>query len=49
MQRFVTDGVEWSVCRSVGLSVTIVNSAITAEPIEMSFWKWTRVDPKKLY
>ena len=35
------------VCPSVGLSVTIVNSAKTAEPIEMSFGVWTRVGPRK--
>ena len=35
MQPTVTDAVAWSVCRSVGLSVTIVNPAQTDEPIEM--------------
>ena len=40
------DGVEkntWSVCRSVGRSVTILSRAKTAEPIEMPFGIWTRV------
>jgi len=32
-----------SVCRSVGMSITIVNPAKTAEPIEIPFWLWTRV------
>ena len=30
-------------CLSVSLSVTVVNPAKTAEPIEMSFELWTRV------
>jgi len=33
MRPIATDGVAWSVC----LSVTIVSSAKTAEPIEMAF------------
>jgi len=41
MGPVVTDGVVWSVC----LSVTIVNPAKTAEPIEMPFGLWTRVGP----
>jgi len=32
---------------SVGLSVTVVSPAKTAEPIEMPFKMWTRVGPKK--
>ena len=35
------------VCLSVCLTVTIVSSAITAEPIEMPFDVWTRVGPSK--
>ena len=34
------------VCLSVGLSVMTVRPAETAEPIETSFWLWTRVGPK---
>jgi len=33
------------VCLSVGRPITIVSPAKTAEPIEMSFGKWTRVGP----
>jgi len=40
------DGVAWSVCLSVGLSVTIMTSAKTAEPIEMLLGLWTRVGPR---
>ena len=36
-----------SVCLSVGLSVTIVSLAKTAEPIDMSFGTWTPVGPWK--
>jgi len=39
MRRIVTGGE----ALSVGLSVTIVSLAKTAEPIEMSFGLWTRV------
>jgi len=39
----VTDRVAWSVGLFVGLSVTLVNPAKTAEPIEMSFWLWARM------
>jgi len=42
MRPIVTDLVVWS----VGLSVTVVNSAKTAEPIEMPFGLSTRVDPR---
>ena len=42
MWPIVTDGVAWSVCRSV----TIVSPAKTAAPIEMLFGMWTRVDPR---
>ena len=34
------------VCLSVGLYVTIVSPAITAEPIEMPFGMWTRIGAK---
>jgi len=37
VRPIVTDGVAWSVCRSVCLSVTGVNPVNTAEPIEMPF------------
>ena len=37
MRPIVTDRVAWSVCLSVGLYVTIVSPAKTAEPIEMTF------------
>jgi len=33
----------WSVGLCVGLSVTIVSPAETAEPIEIPFGLWTRV------
>ena len=46
MRPTVTDGVLWSVCRSVGLFVTIVSPAKMAEPIEMPVWMWTRVGPR---
>ena len=39
MRSIVTDGVAWS----VGLFVTLVNPAKTAEPIEMPFGLKTRV------
>jgi len=59
MRHVVADGVGWSVClsvrRYVGLSVTIVSPAKTAEPIEMPFgsglgWAqgtayWMGIDP----
>jgi len=45
MQPVVTDGVAWS----VGLSVTIVSPAKTAELIEMSFGIWTWVDQGTMY
>jgi len=35
------------VCRSVGLSVTVVSPAKMAEPIEMPFGMRTRVGPRK--
>jgi len=35
--------VAWSVC----LSVTTTNPAKTAEPIEMPFGMWTRMDTEK--
>jgi len=43
MQPIVTD----RVASSVGLSVTVVSPAKTAEPIEMPFGIWTRVGPRK--
>ena len=42
MRLVATDGVTWSVCRSV----TIVSPAKTAEPIEMPFGLCTRVGPR---
>jgi len=41
MWPIVTDGVAWSVCRSV----IIVSPAKTAEPIKLLFGLWTRVNP----
>ena len=48
MRPIVTDGVAWSVCSSIGLSVSVVSPAKTAEPIEMPFGIWTRVGPRYL-
>jgi len=53
MRPIVTDGVAWSVCRSVGLSVcrlicqsiTVVNPAKTAESMEMPFELWAWMGP----
>jgi len=45
MQPIVTDGEAWFGRRSVGLSVTIVSPAKTAELIEMPFGLWTQVGP----
>jgi len=42
MWPIVTDRVAWS----VSLSVTIVNPAKTAEPIEVPFGLWTLVSPR---
>ena len=42
MRPIVTDRVAWS----VGLSLTQVNPAKTAEPIEMPFGLWVRMVPK---
>ena len=42
MLSIVTD----RVARSVGLSVTLVSSAKTVEPIEMPFGLWARMDPR---
>jgi len=47
MRPVVTDGLAWSVCLSVCLSVTIVSPAKTAEPIEMPFGMWTKMGPRK--
>ena len=46
MRSIVRDRVAWSVCRSVGLSVTLVNPAKTAEPIEMPFGLRTLLGPR---
>ena len=35
------------VCLSVGRSVTVVSTAKTPEPIEMTFGLWTRIGPKE--
>jgi len=43
MWPILTDRVAWS----VGLSVTLVSPAKTAEPIEMPFGLWTQVGPRK--
>jgi len=43
MRPILTDRVAWSLCRSVSRSVTVLNPAKTAEPIEMSFGLWARV------
>jgi len=45
MRPIVTDRVTWSVCLSVGLSVTIVSPTKTAERIEMPFGLWAWVGP----
>jgi len=41
--RPILTGVACFVGLSVGLSVTIVSSAKTAEPIDVPFGEWTRV------
>jgi len=49
MQPIVTDRVTWSVGLSVGLSVTVVKLAKTAETTEMPFVPFglrTRVGPR---
>jgi len=43
MRPYVTDRGAWF----VGLSVTLVSPAKTAEVIEMLFGLWTRMDPGK--
>jgi len=43
MRPVVTDRLAWS----VGLTVTVVGPAKTAEPIEMPFGIWIRVSPRK--
>jgi len=45
MQHVVTDRVAWSVGLSVGLSVTQMSLAKTAQSIEMPFGLRTRVGP----
>jgi len=47
MWPIVTNGVAWSLCLSVGLSVMTVSTVKTAELIEMPFGMWTRVGPRK--
>jgi len=46
MRSVVTDRVAWSVGLSVGLYLTLVSRAKTAEPIEMPFGLKTRVGPE---
>jgi len=46
MRPIVTDQVTWSVCQSVGLSVTLVSPAKTAASIEIPFGLRNRVGPK---
>jgi len=41
MQSIATDGVAWSLCWYVCLSVTTVSPAKTAKAIEMPFGVWT--------
>jgi len=41
MRTIATDGVVWSVCLSIGLSVTTVSPAKTADLIEMTFEIWS--------
>jgi len=45
MRPVATDGVAWSVCRSVGLSVTTVSPEKTAEPSEIPFGMWALLGP----
>ena len=45
MRLIVTDREALIVSRYVGLSVTVVSPTKMAEPIEMPFRVWTRVDP----
>jgi len=46
MMPIVRDRVAWSVCLSVGLSVTLVSPAKTVEPIDMPFGLRTWVGPR---
>ena len=46
MRPIVTDRLVWSVCLSIGMSVTVVGSAKADEPIEMPFGLWARVGPR---
>ena len=46
MRPIVRDQVVWSVCLSLGVSVTLVSPAKTAEPIDMPFGLRTRVGPR---
>jgi len=43
MRPIVTDRVVWSVALSVGLSVTLVSPAKTAESMEIPFGLWARM------
>jgi len=43
MRSIVTNRVALSVCLSVGLSVTLVSPAKTAEPIDMPFGLWAGI------
>jgi len=45
MRPIATD-IAWPVPVRVCVSVTAVSCAKTAEPIEMRFWLWTRVDQR---
>jgi len=47
MWPVVTDGVPWSVDRSLCLFITAISLARTTEPIEMPFGLWSRVGPRK--
>ena len=46
MRPILTDRLAWSVGVSVGLSVTLVSPAKTAEPIEMQFRLRTQMGPR---
>jgi len=49
MRPIVTDRVAWSVGLWIGLSVTLVSPAKTAEPINMLFGLMTRVGQGTTY
>ena len=47
MRPIITDGVAWSVRRSVCLvSVTVVSPTKTAEQVKMPIGLWTQVGPR---